>query len=234
MSTAATAVMAAPATTTNVSPAAQPAITVCEHIKDNGIRCGSPAIRGRHFCYFHSRAHHPVGRFGHRNYRSPVADTVESLQVAMTHVMQALSTGDVPPKQANSMLFAINLATNLLRVPKPQSESEKSVVVTEIPQAMQEFLSPAPEPEHEPSSESPAPREVSEATFNRLTSHLMTPDQITEIRPALLDGENNPGYAAASRLISAHYDAARKLNELGITRQNPRLQKWFPQKPAQV
>jgi hypothetical protein len=27
----------------------------CQHIKKNGIRCGSPALRGRSFCYFHTR-----------------------------------------------------------------------------------------------------------------------------------------------------------------------------------
>ncbi|HYL13004.1 MAG TPA: hypothetical protein VEV41_08205 [Terriglobales bacterium] len=28
---------------------------ICEHIKNDGIRCGSPALRGRSFCYFHKR-----------------------------------------------------------------------------------------------------------------------------------------------------------------------------------
>jgi hypothetical protein len=28
-------------------------IPICEHVKKNGRRCGSPALRGRHFCYIH-------------------------------------------------------------------------------------------------------------------------------------------------------------------------------------
>jgi hypothetical protein len=34
---------------------------ICEHIKKNGIRCGSPALRGRCFCHFHQywRDNHP-------------------------------------------------------------------------------------------------------------------------------------------------------------------------------
>jgi len=30
-------------------------IARCEHIKTNGTQCGSPALRGKHFCYFHKR-----------------------------------------------------------------------------------------------------------------------------------------------------------------------------------
>ena len=30
-------------------------IRVCTHIKVNGVPCGSPALRGEVFCYFHQR-----------------------------------------------------------------------------------------------------------------------------------------------------------------------------------
>jgi hypothetical protein len=30
-------------------------IRTCQHIKTNGIRCGSPAMRRSPFCYFHKR-----------------------------------------------------------------------------------------------------------------------------------------------------------------------------------
>jgi hypothetical protein len=34
---------------------------ICEHIKKDGVRCGSPARRGRKFCHFHQhwRDTHP-------------------------------------------------------------------------------------------------------------------------------------------------------------------------------
>src|SRR5947199_3405804 len=32
-----------------------PSVKVCTHIKVTGIRCGSPALRGEQFCYFHQR-----------------------------------------------------------------------------------------------------------------------------------------------------------------------------------
>ena len=32
-------------------------IARCQHIKVNGIQCGSPALKDRKFCYFHQRWH---------------------------------------------------------------------------------------------------------------------------------------------------------------------------------
>ena len=30
-------------------------VRICTHIKVTGVRCGSPALRGEQFCYFHKR-----------------------------------------------------------------------------------------------------------------------------------------------------------------------------------
>ncbi len=32
-----------------------PRIPQCQHIKHDGIRCGSPSLRGKNLCYFHQR-----------------------------------------------------------------------------------------------------------------------------------------------------------------------------------
>lgn len=32
-------------------------LVICEHVKVGGGRCGSPALRGQHYCYFHAPAH---------------------------------------------------------------------------------------------------------------------------------------------------------------------------------
>ena len=34
----------------------------CEHVKSNGVRCASPALRGQTLCFFH----HPAAREAHR------------------------------------------------------------------------------------------------------------------------------------------------------------------------
>ena len=83
MSTAAVA-------TVEVPQNPQPIVAICEHIKDNGRRCGTPAIRGRHFCYYHSRAHTPSPGIGARNYRPTLPETIESLQLIIRQVTEAL------------------------------------------------------------------------------------------------------------------------------------------------
>ena len=39
-------------------------MTICEHIKDNGSTCGSPALTGYSFCFFHQRLRQPRHRPG--------------------------------------------------------------------------------------------------------------------------------------------------------------------------
>jgi len=47
----------------------------CRHIKPNGLKCGSPALGGSPFCYFHARTPLPAPR------RKPQAD--EPLQLPL-------------------------------------------------------------------------------------------------------------------------------------------------------
>lgn len=195
---------------------------ICEHIKDNGLRCGSPALRGRHFCYFHSRAHHPTGRFGHRNYRAPVADTVEALQIATTHLVQALATGDIPIQQANSVRAALNLAKNLLRMKSCYTDRERASMVTEISQAMEEVLEP--EPEQQPNENQQIPPHLTKATeivmreIEQLRHKVQTPQQLREYEDhaRTLKGTSDPRFYIALDRISHHDYAVKRLHELGI------------------
>ena len=43
-------------------PTEELAIPICRHLKTNGLRCQSPALKGEPFCYFHARLHkhHPA------------------------------------------------------------------------------------------------------------------------------------------------------------------------------
>ncbi len=89
---------------------------ICEHVKDNGVRCGSPALRVRHFCYHHSRAHYPAGRLGERGYRAPLPETIESLQLQLQQIAEALGSGRLTPQAAGKLLYSVQLSTNLLKM----------------------------------------------------------------------------------------------------------------------
>ena len=103
-------------------PVPQPTtVAICEHIKDNGRRCGTPAIRGRHFCYYHSRAHSPA-RLGSRGYRAHLPETIESLQLTIMQITEALGSGRITDKAAGKLLFGVQLSTNLLKMKIAQKE----------------------------------------------------------------------------------------------------------------
>jgi hypothetical protein len=185
----------------------EPLVPVCEHIKDNGVRCGTPAIRGRHFCYYHSRAHRPHAIVGEYNYCAPIPESREALQIAVAHVLQALSNGKLERKVANSMFYGLHLATKILRMPETAAKPAPPDVVREITPAMHGILKNKPIPE---------PADSDLAYIQELVDQLLTLDQIEENYVELRKGESNYYYREASERVDNHYAAWEKLRCLGI------------------
>jgi len=85
----------------------------CEHIKANGLRCGSPALRQRRYCYFHSCAHdlrrrrrqHPNAPFV-----LPLLEDANSIQMAIQQVAEAVLEERIDNKRAGLLLFALQTA----------------------------------------------------------------------------------------------------------------------------
>ncbi|HEY5055667.1 MAG TPA: hypothetical protein VII58_05875 [Acidobacteriaceae bacterium] len=97
------------------------AIPLCRHIKTDGRLCGSPAMTGIAFCYFHGRSRRPAGL--HPRYRRAL-DGHDSIQQTLGAIIAGTASGDLRPSQAGRMLFAIQMAlSNLDRVPPPPKES---------------------------------------------------------------------------------------------------------------
>jgi len=185
-------------------------VAICEHIRDNGRRCGTPAIRGRHFCYYHSRAHSPAPRPGSRNYRSNLPESIESLQITLMHITEALGSGQINDKVAGKLLYAVQLSANFLKMkaaeksqgaqtkPSPGlTENEGALsqpavglsgdlddVVTEIPPAMEEVLAVQTAPPPPP----PAEEELKplDATFDLPDNDPETPVTNDEAHRLLL------------------------------------------------
>ena len=79
----------------------------CIHIKVNGIQCGSPAMRGDLRCYFHYHQLKPITRLqGFATLASQKGRTL-----ALDQVFRALAAGRIDPEVAQSMLYAIQIAT---------------------------------------------------------------------------------------------------------------------------
>jgi len=83
----------------------------CEHVKVNGIRCGSPALRGRRLCYYHFNCRlnqiHPV----------PILEDGNAIQLGVQETIRAVLDGRIETKRAGLVLYGLQIAAmNLRRV----------------------------------------------------------------------------------------------------------------------
>ena len=99
---------------------------LCRHIKTNGLQCHSPALDDGQWCYFHHRLHQRHAAFrptqATRAYLIPgqhieltALEDRESVQVALSVVINALATGQLDIKRATALLYGLQLASNNAR-----------------------------------------------------------------------------------------------------------------------
>jgi hypothetical protein len=83
----------------------------CTHIKVTGVRCGSPALKGEQFCYFHQNAIRSVRR-PKQSRLHPIAliEDEESIQYALMEVINALMKNTIDLKRATLILRALHIA----------------------------------------------------------------------------------------------------------------------------
>jgi len=95
---------------------------LCRHIQTRGVQCGSPALTGGQWCYYHAHLHQTHTRFRHtpatRGYLipgqhielAPLEDR-ESVQIALSVVINALATGQLETRRATALLYGLQLAS---------------------------------------------------------------------------------------------------------------------------
>jgi hypothetical protein len=77
----------------------------CTHIKVNGVRCGSPALRGEIHCYFHYRMLCKSG-ISH----VALLENEDAIQVAVMEMVNSLLCGTIDLKRGELILRALNTA----------------------------------------------------------------------------------------------------------------------------
>lgn len=108
----------------------------CQHIKVNGVQCGSPALRFKSHCYFHERAQHErklaaEDKSAARNFSFPLLEDANSIQVALMKTVQMLGSGRLDVKTGGLMLYALQTASSNLRFVKFEAEKITDVVIDE-------------------------------------------------------------------------------------------------------
>jgi hypothetical protein len=107
---------------------------LCTHVKVNGSRCGSPALRGEVFCYFHQRLFRGV-RTPPQSRLHPVAvlEDEESIQASLMEIINALVRNTIDFSRAQLILRALHIATRNVRNTHFEVATYKDVV-EEVPQ----------------------------------------------------------------------------------------------------
>jgi hypothetical protein len=89
----------------------------CTHIKTNGIKCHSPAMRGTSLCFYHARARRraPASKTS-KDLPFDLPDLIEPgmIEIAIHEVLSALASGRISPRRAGVLLHGLQLADQKL------------------------------------------------------------------------------------------------------------------------
>src|SRR5271157_1214688 len=85
------------------------AVPRCQHIKANGIQCGSPALRTERHCFFHNQHHRRTCKFDlYEPEKSalnlPPLEDANSIQVVLTEVIRLVLTRHTDQKSASLLI----------------------------------------------------------------------------------------------------------------------------------
>ena len=107
----------------------------CKHIKANGEFCGSPALRGRDYCYFHLtvlgrrlRMQKHIMKGENHHLQLPTLEDGDSIQMALMQVMEALLRDQIDNKLAGLLLYGLQIASSNLQQGANFAQGESATV----------------------------------------------------------------------------------------------------------
>ena len=119
----------------------------CRHVKEDGAYCGSPALRDRKYCYYHlmqrgRRLRRARALRDNLPYRLEIQslDNPYAIRDAITDIAQALAAGQLDPRTAGKLLYAIQQvsATNR-RIELMEAAAAKETTQTDDRSRIQEY-----------------------------------------------------------------------------------------------
>lgn len=106
-------------------PARDPSIPTCNHLREDGSYCDSPAMEHRKYCYFHLRDRAQRLRMARARSRREkwvfelgALDSLASVQIAIQDVARAVGLELLDTRRANTILRALSLMSANLRQPR--------------------------------------------------------------------------------------------------------------------
>jgi len=113
-----------------------PNVPRCQHIKLNGQRCGSPAVKGIKHCFFH----YGIIRKP-RELKLPPIEDDSTLLVATGRILDAMASKKIERGDGTSMLYGIQVAHSLMKGVRLENE-QKPIALTkeELLKAEEQYL----------------------------------------------------------------------------------------------
>ncbi|MCU1312158.1 MAG: hypothetical protein JWO20_3283 [Candidatus Angelobacter sp.] len=87
----------------------------CQHVRTNGVRCGSPALKTKPMCFYHNRMALPL-----QVSTIPYFEDGDAIQHAIWKVVQGLLGRHIEPKDAGRILYALQIASANLKQTRNQ------------------------------------------------------------------------------------------------------------------
>lgn len=88
----------------------------CRHIKTNGLRCESPALKGCQFCYYHSKTH-SVGAEPHLAFgplQLPAPEDPAAIQLSVARINDAILGGRLDLRKAMTLFNGLKIAAHFI------------------------------------------------------------------------------------------------------------------------
>ena len=97
----------------------------CQHIKTNGTRCKSPAMKLRKYCYYHDQQRCPrTDRIG-----IPALEDANAVQMAIQQVVRGILNGILDNKTAGLALYGLQTAA--MNLPNTSFEPEREEIIVD-------------------------------------------------------------------------------------------------------
>lgn len=117
-------------------------IPQCRHIKNDGVRCASPSVRGHYFCYWHAqmREHerrHSSAEARERPLQLPLLEDAHSIQLALMEVGRAILEDRISEKKAGLLLYMLQTAKSNLK--GLEADRSEELVRQDYPEALEDM-----------------------------------------------------------------------------------------------
>src|SRR5438105_3127279 len=108
-----------------------PNIPRCEHIHLTGMRCGSPALRGKSHCYYHTEV---CRERAVTAANIPALDHALNIQQTTRDLMTEIIAGQLDTKRCGLLLYALQIASSNMRWVKSEfNRASENDMVRELP-----------------------------------------------------------------------------------------------------